>query len=71
MKTIKKKLVVIVPIIIAATLLAACGTARTCATCGRSFRGRAYHGFVETTVLSPDCARAYWYPFDISNFRIR
>ena len=51
-------------------LLSACHPLRTCASCGREFRGSAYSG-VFGQIMRADCARTYWMPIDYRNFRIR
>jgi len=71
MKSSKRKLLIIAIIVFASMLLAGCGTQHTCTSCGRNFRGNAYHGVFPGTTMRAQCAREYWYPLDIRNFRIR
>jgi len=53
-------------------MLTACWSSRTCSSCDRSFRGNAYRGVYETTVMRRACAEEYWYMFNnIDHLRIR
>jgi len=65
------RFITIALIVFVTILFVGCGASRTCSTCGRNFRGNAYHGVFEGTVMRAQCAREYWYPLDISNFRVR
>jgi len=71
MKKIKLQSIILAILVAMAMLLSACGSAHTCTSCGRNFRGNAYAGVFPGTVMHAACARQYWHPMDISNFRIR
>jgi len=70
MKLLKKQLMVLAVLVVMAIALSACGSSHTCTSCGRNFRGNAYHGVFPGTVMRAECARIYWYPIDIRNVRI-
>jgi len=67
-----KHLRIIAIFLVMLLILTACGTRRTCSRCGETFRGDAYRGIDESTVLRRECAEYYWIPFtNIDHLRIR
>ena len=64
MKHTKKKVLACICLItLVLLLLTACGKQYTCSYCEKTFRGKAYDGFLADLTLCEDCAREYWAPF--------
>lgn len=65
----KKMFVLLACALLLLSLLAACGKEWACDQCGKTFRGDAYYDYSQTMTLCEDCARSYWMPLPIENYK--
>ena len=68
----RKKVLAVVLMIAMLMSIAGCGKTCTCAKCGEDTK-KAYYGTDMSTnyVMCEECARKYWMPFPIENYRVR
>lgn len=69
-KGILRLVAILLLLCLALALFAGCSS-YTCYLCGES-TSKAYYDFdmTKNRVLCPDCARSYWAPLDISQFKV-